>query len=98
MIPAFLNRTSDATSEVANAPVCEEAALAPAAEPPHFTVTMGFLADTRRAIRANWLGLPNDSRYSKITLVAGSCSQYCKKSLDETSARLPTLTKVEIPI
>src|SRR5574344_2070187 len=33
-IPAFLNKASTATSEVAKAPVCDEAARLPALEPP----------------------------------------------------------------
>ena len=57
MMPAFLNRTSEATSEVAKAPVCDDAALAPAAVLPLFTATIGFLAETRRAILANWSGV-----------------------------------------
>src|SRR6476646_12174236 len=51
----------------------------------------------RRASRAKRRGLPNDSRYIRITDVRVSDSQYCKRSLLDTSALLPTLTNVESP-
>ena len=50
-----------------------------------------------RASRANLRGLPKLSRYSSTTSVAGSVSQYCSRSLPETSARLPAETKVDSP-
>jgi hypothetical protein len=42
-------------------------------------------------------GLPMLSRYSRTRLVASSSSQYCNRSLADTSARLPAETKVETP-
>ena len=42
--------------------VCDEAARAPASERPLFTATIGLERETRRAMRANFRGLPNDSR------------------------------------
>jgi hypothetical protein len=45
----------------------------------------------------NRRGFPNDSRYSRITSVAGSSSQNWRRSLPETSALFPTLTNVENP-
>src|SRR6185503_16214805 len=42
-------------------------------------------------------GFPNDSRYSRITSVSSSDSQYRSKSLPEMLALLPTETKVEMP-
>ena len=51
-------------------PVCEEVARAPAAERPLLTATIGLVRPTRRAIRANLRGFPNDSRYSRITSVS----------------------------
>src|SRR5205807_2516742 len=51
----------------------------------------------RRESRANRRGFPNDSRDRRITPVRGSASQYCRRSLPETSALLPTLTNVERP-
>ena len=50
-------------------------------------------AATRRAIRANRRGLPNDSRYSAITSVPSSCSHHWSRSLLEMSARSPIETK-----
>ncbi len=74
--PACWNSASTVTSEAASsAPVCDELALAPAAERPLLTATIGLRRPTRRAIRENRRGLPNDSRYSRATEVSGSCSQ-----------------------
>ena len=56
-----------------------------------------FAAETRRAIRANFRGLPKDSRYSAITRVRSSRSQASSRSLLLTSALLPTETNCEIP-
>ena len=68
--PACSNSASTVTSEAAtSAPVCDDVARAPAAERPLLTATIGFVRATRRAIRANLRGLPNDSRYSRITSV-----------------------------
>lgn len=64
---------------------------------PLLTATMGLLRATRRAIRENLRGLPKVSRYSSTTSVSGSVSQYCSRSLPETSARLFTETKVDRP-
>ena len=72
-------------------------ARAPAAERPLLTATIGLLRPTRRAIRANFRALPNDSRYSRITSVFASCSQYWRKSLPDRSALLPTETNAESP-
>ena len=62
IMPAWWKSTSEATSEVARAPVCDEAARAPAWVLPLLTATIGFLAETLRAIRPKLRGLPNDSR------------------------------------
>src|SRR5579862_6462510 len=51
----------------------------------------------RRARRPKRRGFPNDSRYRRIVDVEASCSQYWSKSLPETSALLPTLTKLDRP-
>ena len=64
---AFMSQSS--------APVCDPAARAPAGERPLFTATIGLVRATCRAMRENWRGLPNDSRYSRITSAAGSCAQ-----------------------
>ena len=55
------------------------------------------MCPTRRASRANLRGFPNDSRYSRITVVSGSWSQNCSRSLLLTSALLPIDTNVETP-
>jgi len=58
---------------------------------------IGLLAETLRAIPANFRGLPTDSTYSAITRVRSSRSQASSRSLLLTSARLPTETNCEIP-
>ena len=70
----------------------------PAGVRPLFTTMIGLRRDTRRAIRANFRGFPNDSRCRRITSVRGSSSQYCKRSLPLTSLLFPTETNSEIPI
>ena len=61
--PAWRNSASTVTSEAAtNAPVCDELARAPAAERPLLIAMIGFVRATRRAIRPNLRGFPNDSR------------------------------------
>ncbi|SKY05943.1 Uncharacterised protein [Mycobacteroides abscessus subsp. abscessus] len=65
---------------------------------PDLTATIGLDRDTLRAMRENLRGLPKLSRYSSTTSVAASESQYCSRSLPETSARLPAETKVDNPI
>ena len=61
------------------------------------TVSTGILAPTRRAVRANLRGLPNDSRYSTASLVTSSCSHHISMSLPDTSSLLPTEANEEIP-
>src|SRR4051794_41697417 len=58
---------------------------------------IGLRRLTRRAIRENLRGLPIDSRYIITTSVDSSSSQYCRRSLPDTSARLPALTNVDRP-
>jgi hypothetical protein len=58
---------------------------------------MGLRRATRRATRANLRGLPNDSRYSRITSVSSSDSQYWIRSLPEMSALFPTDTNEDRP-
>jgi hypothetical protein len=71
--PAWRNSASTVMSEEARrAPVCDAAALAPAALRPDFTAMMGLRRLTSRARRPNRLGLPNDSKYSSTTSVPGS--------------------------
>ena len=52
---------------------------------------------TRRAMRPKRRGLPNDSRYSRTSSVAGSSSQYSSRSLEDTSALLPIETNADRP-
>ncbi|KFC52060.1 hypothetical protein GY12_11280 [Micrococcus luteus] len=61
------------------------------------TTTTGLVRESRRAMRENLRGLPNDSRYTPTAAVWGSASKNCMASLPETSARLPALIEVEIP-
>ena len=72
MMPACANSASRVTSGEAAAAVCEAAARCPAAERPACTVRTGMWAPTWRAVWPNLRGLPNDSRYSTASLVAGS--------------------------
>jgi len=60
--PAWWNRASTAVSELAMAAVCDDAARDPTGVRPLLTATIGLRRDTRRAIRLNLRGLPNDSR------------------------------------
>jgi len=96
--PAWWNRASTVTSEAASrAPVWEALARAPAAERPLLTTSTGLARATRRAVRANLRGLPNDSRYSSTSPVRSSRSQKLSRSLAEMSALLPTDTNDERP-
>jgi hypothetical protein len=61
-MPAWRNRASEAISEVAKEPVCEEAARDPAGLLPLLTTMMGFVVETLLAKRAKVRGLPKDSR------------------------------------
>ena len=62
MTPACANSASTAASEPARAAVWELAARAPALVVPLFIARIGFFRATRRAIRPNRNGFPNDSR------------------------------------
>ena len=53
---------------------------------------------TRRAVRANLRGLPNDSRYSTASLVWPSRSHHSSMSLPDTSSLSPTEANEEIPM
>ena len=70
-------RVDDDVRSPASAPVCEDAARAPAAMRPALTAMIGLRRATRRAICANCRGLPKLSRYSRITSVSGRPAQYC---------------------
>ncbi len=60
--PAWWKSASTAASEPASAAVCEPAACCPVVVVPLFIARIGFLRASRRAMRANLRGLPNDSR------------------------------------
>ena len=60
--PALWNSASTAASDPASAAVCELAARAPALDVPALSATIGFRRARRPATRANFCGLPNDSR------------------------------------
>ena len=80
------------------AAVCERASLSTrSARRRPLTTRIGFLRDTRRAIRVNRSGLPNVSTYRITAAVRSSCSQHSSRSLVETSARLPSETNIETP-
>ena len=77
--PDCWNSALTATSLAASAAVWLPAARDPARVRPAFTATIGLVRAIRRAMRPNRRGLPNDSRYSRMTRVAGSSSQYLKQ-------------------
>ena len=60
--PAWRKSASTATSEPASAAVCEPAARLPARVLPPFSARIGLRRASRRAMRENARGLPNDSR------------------------------------
>ena len=62
------------------------------------TVRTGMAQLTRRAVRANLRGLPNDSRYSTPSLVWPSRSHHSSMSLPDTSSLSPTEANEEIPM
>ena len=78
--------------------MCEAAARAPTTDRPDLRATIGFVRLMRRASLENFCGLPKLSRYSRMTDVFGSRSQNSSKSFPDTSALLPTDTKLEMPI
>ena len=57
----------------------------------------GGCRDTRRAMRANLRGLPNDSVYMAMTRVVSSSSQNCSRSLPDTSHLSPSDTNHDRP-
>ena len=80
-------------------PACWYSALPsePTDAAPVRTATIGMVSDTRRAIRANFRGLPNDSVYIPTTVVFASSSQNCRRSLAEMSALSPSDTNHDSP-
>jgi hypothetical protein len=58
MTPDWRNSASTTVSLDASAPVCDEAARAPAADRPALTTTIGLRRATRCAICPNFAGLP----------------------------------------
>ena len=62
MMPACSNSACRVISGAVAAAVCEAAARWPGADRPAWTVRMGTLAVTRRAVLANLRGGPKDSR------------------------------------
>ena len=98
MMPAWANSASWVTRGVAAAAVWEAAARWPAADRPPSTVSTGICCPTRRAVRANFRGLPNDSTYSTASLVRRSCSHQVSRSLLDTSYLSPTEANDDTPI
>ena len=69
--PDCRKSASTATSLAAKAAVWLPAARDPARVRPALSATIGFVRPIRRASRAKRRGLPNDSRYSRMTAVCG---------------------------
>ena len=93
--PACSNNVATATSDSG-----DELAASPGVTRewrPDFTAITGLVLASTLASRANFRGLPNDSRYSRTTSVRSSPCQNCSRSLPETSARFPAETKVDRP-
>src|SRR5262249_36851874 len=97
MTPAWSKRASTPTSKRASAAEWLRDGRVDAAERPDLTATMGFVRATFGARRATGRGLPKLARESSTTRVRGSSAQYARRSLLETSARLPADTKVDTP-
>jgi hypothetical protein len=57
-----------------------------------------MVALTRRAVLANFRGLPNDSMYSTASLVTPSRSHHSSMSLPDTSSLSPTDANEEMPM
>jgi hypothetical protein len=62
MTPDWRRSAPTTASLSARAPVCEDAARAPARDRPAFTTTIGFERETRRAIGPKFRGFPKLSR------------------------------------
>ena len=95
--PACSNRACLVSSGIAAFAARAAARRRPAADRPTFTVRIGMVRPTRRAVRANLGGFPIDSRYSRASLVAASDSHHSSMSLPDTSSLSPSETKEEIP-
>ena len=74
------------------------AAVWPASDRPPMTVSTGIRAPTRRAVRANLRGLPNDSTYSTAIRVTPSCAHQVSRSLLDTSYLSPTDANDDTPM
>ena len=99
-IPAFRNKASTATSELAKAPVCDEAARLPAAEPPDLIAAIRQpFRISEEACFNNFSGLSILSTYINLIreLVSGSkdSSQYSRTSSTPNWAELPTENTLE---
>ncbi len=92
--------SSPATVGTSISPACWYSALPDGsiAAAPVRTATIGRCRETRRAIRANFRGLPKDSVYIAITRVVSSSSQNCRRSLPEMSLLSPSETNHDKPI
>ena len=96
--PACASIASTAVSFAAKAPVCDEAARAPARDRPDFTTIIGLVLVMRDAISKKCRGFPKFSTYIKITFTDGSVSHRSSRSLLLTSGLLPIDTNCEIPM
>src|SRR5207248_9297267 len=95
--PAWRTGASTVASGAAAAAVCDAPARVPVAVRPLLATSTGLRRAVARAIRANRRGLPTDSRYRATARVAGSSYQYESRSLPDTSALLPSDTKLDSP-
>ncbi len=94
-MPALRNKASTATSELARAPVCDDAARLPAAEPPDLMAAIRHpLRISEEACFNNFSGLSMLSTYINLMreLVSGlnDSSQYSSTSSTPSCAELPT--------
>ena len=81
-----------------NAPVWEEAALAPVDVRPAFKAMMGLHLDVAAACSMNCLPRRIPSTYMPITRVSGSSRKYASRSASSMSSLFPTETNWEKPI
>jgi hypothetical protein len=96
--PVWASRASTAVSLAASAPVCDDAARAPAFDFADFNAMIGFARVMRDAISKNFRGLPKLSTYIRMTWTSGSFSQWSRRSLPLTFDLFPTDTNCENPI
>ena len=97
MTPAWWNSASTASSEPASAAVCEPAARIPARLRPLFMARIGLRRATRARDPAEAARVAERLEVDQHESVPASSSKCSSRSLEETSALLPTDTNADRP-